>query len=61
VIAEYNASDTLLRKFIFGPGLDEPIAMIDVDGATETWYFYHGVYPRECGGRAWLGGGSFKT
>jgi len=30
VIAEYDAGDTLLRKFIYGPGIDEAICMIDV-------------------------------
>ena len=28
-----------MRKFIYGPGIDEPICMIDV--ATGNWYFYH--------------------
>ncbi|MHC5119237.1 MAG: RHS repeat-associated core domain-containing protein [Planctomycetota bacterium] len=41
VIAEYDGSDDLLRKFIYGPGIDEPICMIDVDGQTETRYYYH--------------------
>ena len=41
VIAEYDGSDTLLRKFIYGPGIDEPICMIDVDGPSETRYYYH--------------------
>ncbi len=41
VIAEYDGNDTLLRKFIYGPGIDEPICMIDVDGETETKYYYH--------------------
>ena len=41
VIAEYDGSDTLLRKFVYGPGIDKPVAMIVVDGQTETWYYYH--------------------
>jgi RHS repeat-associated protein len=41
VIAEYNGSGTLLRKFIYGPGIDEPIVMIAVDGQNETKYYYH--------------------
>lgn len=41
VITEYDGNDTLLRKFIYGPGIDEPICMIDVDGETETNYYYH--------------------
>ena len=27
VIAEYDGSNTLLRKFIYGPGIDEPVCM----------------------------------
>ena len=30
----------LIRKFIYGPGLDEPVAMINIDKTTETRYFY---------------------
>jgi RHS repeat-associated protein len=41
IIAEYNGSGTLLRKFIYGPGIDEPICMIVVNGETETKYYYH--------------------
>jgi RHS repeat-associated protein len=40
VIAEYDGSDTLLRKFVYGPGIDEPICMIAVSGG-ETKYYYH--------------------
>jgi len=40
VIAEYY-NGTLARKFIYGPGIDEPICMIAVDGETETVYYYH--------------------
>ncbi len=25
----------------YGPGIDEPLIMIDVDGETETMYWYH--------------------
>ena len=28
VVAEYDGTDTLLRKFIYGPGIDNPIVMI---------------------------------
>jgi len=38
VIGEYE-NGTLLRKFIYGAGIDEPICMIDV--STDTYYFYH--------------------
>jgi len=29
------------RKFIYGPGIDEPIMMIVANGQTETEYYYH--------------------
>jgi RHS repeat-associated protein len=41
VIAEYDDNDNLLRKFVYGPGIDEPIMMIDIDGETEVKYYYH--------------------
>ncbi|MHC4637755.1 MAG: hypothetical protein ACYTBV_09675 [Planctomycetota bacterium] len=30
-----------MRKYIYGPGIDQPICMIAVDGETETRYYYH--------------------
>jgi len=46
VIAEYQwdwdtSAYVLARKFIYGPGIDEPLVMSDVDGQSETWYYYH--------------------
>jgi len=46
VIAEYEYDSQaeeyeLVRKFIYGPGIDEPIMMVDVDGQGETEYHYH--------------------
>ncbi len=40
IIAEYDANDTLLRKFTYGPGLDEPIRLIDVADGNETYYYH---------------------
>lgn len=40
VIAEYDGNDTLLRRFIYGPGIDEPICMIDVAGGNEVYYYH---------------------
>lgn len=40
VIAEYDGSDTLLRKFIYGPGVDEPISMVDVAGGNAVYYYH---------------------
>jgi len=37
IIAEYDGSNNLLRKFIYGPGIDEPICMI----AGASTYYYH--------------------
>jgi YD repeat-containing protein len=39
-IAEYDGSDNLLRKYIFGPGIDEPISMIDVEDSNATYYYH---------------------
>jgi RHS repeat-associated protein len=41
VIAEYDGSDNLLQKFVYGPGIDEPICMVDCTGANEVIYYYH--------------------
>ncbi len=41
IIAEYDGSNNLLRKFVYGPGIDEPILMINISGGNETKYFYH--------------------
>jgi len=40
VIAEYDANDTLLRKFVYGPGIDEPIMMIDVTDSNAVYYYH---------------------
>ena len=40
VIAEYDDSNNFLRKFIYGPGIDEPICMIDVDGGDKVYYYH---------------------
>ena len=40
VLGEYDGSDNLLRKFIYGPGIDEPICIIDV-GDSNAVYHYH--------------------
>jgi len=37
IIAEYDGSGNLLRKYVFGPGIDEPICMI----ASGNTYYYH--------------------
>ncbi len=37
LVAEYNGADTLQRKYVYGPGIDEPIRM--TTGSTN--YYYH--------------------
>ena len=41
IIADYNESGVLQRKYVYGPGIDEPIIMINVSGGNETKYYYH--------------------
>jgi len=40
-IAEYNRYDQLLRKYIYGPGVDEPICMIEATVSPAATYYYH--------------------
>ncbi|MFC1636903.1 RHS repeat-associated core domain-containing protein, partial [Planctomycetota bacterium] len=40
IIAEYDGNNNLLRKYIYGPGIDEPIAMIEA-ADDETYYYHH--------------------
>jgi RHS repeat-associated protein len=40
-IAEYDASNNLARKYIFGPSVDEPICMIEAAGSYAGTYYYH--------------------
>ncbi len=40
-IAEYDGDDVLLRKFIYGPGVDQPICMVEASGTYAGAYYYH--------------------
>jgi RHS repeat-associated protein len=40
LIAEYDGFNTLLRKYIYGPGIDQPICMIDVQHDSEVYYYH---------------------
>ena len=40
IIAEYDSAGTLSKKYIYGPGIDEPVCMIDV-ADNSTIYYYH--------------------
>jgi len=39
-LAEYDGNNNLLRKYIYGPAVDEPISMIDVEHASATYYYH---------------------
>ncbi len=41
VLAEYDGTGSLIRKYVYGPGIDLPVAMVDCDGGGECWYYYH--------------------
>jgi len=67
IIAEYarlgmacaNGNNNLLRKNIYGPGIDQPVSMIEVDdNGQATAYYYHFDAPFDCAqGRLGLRGG----
>ncbi len=40
VIAEYDGNHNLLRKFVYGPGVDQPVCMIDVIDSNEPYYYH---------------------
>jgi len=40
IIAEYDATGALVHKYIYGPGVDQPICMIDVADANATYYYH---------------------
>ena len=40
IIAEYDGAGTLLRKFVYGPGIDEPICLIDAANANALYYYH---------------------
>ena len=40
LIGGCEESGTILRKFIYGPGIDEPICMIDAADANKVYYYY---------------------
>ena len=39
VIAEYDASNTLLRRYVHGTGDDEPLVMYDIAGGGTKYYY----------------------
>jgi len=40
-IAEYDGEDQLLRKYIYGPGVDQPVCMIDVNDSNAVYYYHY--------------------
>jgi RHS repeat-associated protein len=40
VIAEYDGDDRLLRKYIYGARVDEPVCMIDVADSNAVYYYH---------------------
>ena len=41
VIAEYDDNNNLLRKYIYGPGIDQPVCMIEVADNNEPYYYHY--------------------
>ncbi len=39
----YDGPGTLLRKFVYGPGIDEPICLINVSSGDKYYYHYDGL------------------
>ena len=40
MIAEYNGADALERRFVFGPGIDEPIVWYEGGGTTDRRFLH---------------------
>ena len=41
VIAEYDGNNNLLRKYIYGPGIDQPVCMIEVADSNAVYYYHY--------------------
>jgi len=41
VIAEYDGNNNLLRKYIYGPGIDQPVCMVEVADSNEPYYYHY--------------------
>jgi hypothetical protein len=39
-IAEYNSSNTLLRRYVHGPGIDEPVVWYEGAGASDRRWLH---------------------
>ena len=40
VIAEYDGNNNLLRKYIYGPGIDQPVCMTEVADSNAVYYYH---------------------
>jgi RHS repeat-associated protein len=40
-IAEYDINSNLKRKYIYGPGVDQPICMMEATASPAATYYYH--------------------
>jgi len=40
VVAEYDGNNNLLRKYIYGPGIDQPVCMIEVADSNAVYYYH---------------------
>jgi len=41
VIAEYDGNNNLLRKYVYGPGIDQPVSMIEVADSNAAYYYHY--------------------
>jgi RHS repeat-associated protein len=41
IIAEYDDTGSLICKYIYGPGIDNPVAMIYCIDSPEDWFYYY--------------------
>ena len=41
VIAEYDGNNNLVRKYIYGPGIDKPVCMIEVADSNAPYYYHY--------------------
>jgi RHS repeat-associated protein len=41
VIAEYDGNNNLLRKYIYGPSIDQPVSMIEVADGNAAYYYHY--------------------
>ena len=41
MIAEYDGNNKLLRKYIYGPGIDQPVCMIEVADSNAVYYYHY--------------------